>query len=72
MHSGERNITGSAYSLWKFGEPSHEGNVFVMIKVSYGDRPVGCIAIAALRETVNNVWRTKRDPPGFSRKYVHG
>ncbi len=36
--------------LWRFGYMSKEPTIFVTTRVKYGDRPAGCIAIAAVRE----------------------
>jgi hypothetical protein len=37
--------------LWRFGKGRREPTVFVTTRVNYGDRPAGCIAIVAVRET---------------------
>jgi hypothetical protein len=37
--------------LWRFGERAREPTIFVTTRLNYGDRPAGCIAIAAVRET---------------------
>ncbi len=39
--------------LWRFGDRSKEPTIFMTTRVNYGDRPAGCIAIAAVRETAN-------------------
>jgi hypothetical protein len=39
--------------LWRFGDKSKEPTIFVTMRVNYGDRPAGCIAIAAVRETAD-------------------
>ncbi len=35
------------------GDRSKEPTIFVITRVNYGDRPAGCIAIAAVRETAD-------------------
>jgi hypothetical protein len=37
--------------LWRFGNGGVEPTIFVTTRVNYGDKPEGCIAIAAVRET---------------------
>jgi hypothetical protein len=39
--------------LWRFGDKSKEPTIFVTTRVNYGERPAGCIAIAAVRETAD-------------------
>jgi hypothetical protein len=39
--------------LWRFGDKSKDPTIFVTTRVNYGDRPAGCIAIAAVRETAD-------------------
>ncbi len=58
--------------LWRFGDRSKEPTIFVTTRVSYGDRPAGCIAIAAVRETVDRFGRGKETAAWFlkNRTYV--
>jgi hypothetical protein len=50
--------------LWRFGDKSKEPTIFVTTRVNYGDRPAGCIAIAAVRETVKgSVFLSSRAVP---------
>jgi hypothetical protein len=37
--------------LCRYGNSCREPKIFVIIIVNFGDRPAGCIAIAAIRET---------------------
>ncbi len=37
--------------LWRLGDGEVEPTIFVTTRVNYGDKPVGCKAIAAVRET---------------------
>jgi hypothetical protein len=39
--------------LWRFGDRSKDPTIFVTTRVNYGDRPAGCIAITAVRETAD-------------------
>jgi hypothetical protein len=58
--------------LWRFGEKSREPTIFVTTRVNYGDRPAGCIAIAAVRETASRFGEGKERAPWFlkNRTYV--
>jgi hypothetical protein len=60
--------------LWRFGDKIKEPTIFVTTRVNYGDRPAGCIAIAAVRETADRCGRQQtasgkggRRQPGSSR-----
>ncbi|OBQ32928.1 MAG: hypothetical protein AN484_27580, partial [Aphanizomenon flos-aquae WA102] len=37
--------------LWRNGDTSREPGVYVTTTVNFGDKPAGCVAIAALRMT---------------------
>lgn len=37
--------------VWRFGNQEAQPDVFVTMRVNFGDRPAGCVAQAALRET---------------------
>jgi hypothetical protein len=58
--------------LWRFGDRSREPTIFVTKRVNYGDRPAGCIAIAAVRETVDRFGEGKETAAWFlkNRTYV--
>jgi hypothetical protein len=42
--------------LWRDCDGSKEMRIYVTTTVNFGDRPAGCIAIAALRETAERYW----------------
>ncbi len=42
-----------------------EPTIFVTTRVNYGDRPAGCIDVAAVRETAERFGGGKRRLPGF-------
>jgi hypothetical protein len=58
--------------LWRFGDKSKESTIFVTTRVNYGDRPAGCIAIAAVRETADRFGEGKETASWFlkNRTYV--
>jgi hypothetical protein len=58
--------------LWRFGDRSKEPTIFVTTRVNYGDQPAGCIAIAAVRETVDCYGKGKETAAWFlmNRTYV--
>ncbi len=58
--------------LWRFGDRSKKPTIFVTTRVNYGDRPAGCIAIAAVRETANRFGEGKETAAWFlkNRTYV--
>ncbi len=58
--------------LWRFGDSSKEPTIFVTTRVNYGDRPAGCIAIAAVRETADRFGEGKETAAWFpkNRTYV--
>ncbi len=58
--------------LWRFGEGAREPTIFVTTRVNYGDRPAGCIAIAAIRETASRFGGGKEKAAWFlkNRTYV--
>ncbi len=58
--------------LWRFGEWAREPTIFATTKVNYGDRPAGCIAIAAVRETATRFGEGKEKAAWFlkNRTYV--
>jgi hypothetical protein len=51
--------------LWRFGEGAREPTIFVTTRVNYGDRPAGCIAIAAVRETASRFGEGKEKAMWF-------
>jgi hypothetical protein len=51
--------------LWRCGERSREPTIFVTTRVNYGDRPAGCIAIAAVRETATRFGEEKERTAWF-------
>ncbi len=59
--------------LWRFGEGSREPNIFVTTRVNNGDRPAGCIAIAAVRETASRFGKGREKAAWFlkNRTYVY-
>jgi hypothetical protein len=58
--------------LWRFGERTREPSIFVTTRVNYGDRPAGCIAIAAVRETATRFGEGREKAAWFlkNRTYV--
>ncbi len=58
--------------LWRFGDRSKAPTSFVTTRVNYGDRPAGCIAIAAVRETADHFGEGKETAAWFlkNRTYV--
>jgi hypothetical protein len=58
--------------LWRFGDRSKEPTIFGTTRVNYGDRPAGCIAIAAVRETASRFGEGKETAAWFlkNRTYV--
>jgi hypothetical protein len=58
--------------LWRFGEGAREPTIFLTTRVNYGDRPAGCIAIAAVRETATRLGEGKEKAAWFlkNRTYV--
>jgi hypothetical protein len=57
---------------WRYGDDESKVKEFVTTTVNFGDRPAGCIAIAAVRETADLFGKT--DPQWFiqNRTYVDG
>jgi hypothetical protein len=58
--------------LWRFGDKTKEPTIFVTTRVNYGDRPAGCIAIAAVRETADCFGKGRETAAWFleNRTYV--
>jgi hypothetical protein len=58
--------------LWRFGDKSKDPTIFVTTRVNYGDRPAGCIAIAAVRETADRFGTGRETAAWFlkNRTYV--
>jgi hypothetical protein len=58
--------------LWRFGDRSKDPTIFVTTRVNYGDRPAGCIAIVAVRETADRFGKGKETAAWFlkNRTYV--
>ncbi len=48
--------------LWRFSNSRREAEIFVITEVNYGDRPAGCIAIAAIRETAEKFGEGEEGP----------
>ncbi len=51
--------------LWRFGDKSKEPTIFVTTRVNYGDRPAGCIAIAALLENADRFGKGRETAAWF-------
>jgi hypothetical protein len=51
--------------LWRLGERAQEPTIFVTTRVNYGDRPAGCVAIAAVRETASRFGKGKEKAAWF-------
>jgi hypothetical protein len=58
--------------LWRFRDKSKDPTIFVTTRVNYGDRPAGCIAIAAVRETADRFEEGRETAAWFlkNRTYV--
>jgi hypothetical protein len=58
--------------MWRFGDKSKDPTIFVTTRVNYGDRPAGCIAIAAVRETADRLGAGRETAAWFlkNRTYV--
>ncbi len=58
--------------LWRFGKKVEVPTIFVTTRVNYGDKPAGCIAIAAMRETAAMFGKGKEKATWFlkNRTYV--
>jgi hypothetical protein len=50
--------------LWRFGDTDVGLIIFVTTKVNYGDRPAGCIARAAVRETAERFGKEREEAHG--------
>ncbi len=46
--------------------------IFVTTKVNYGNRPAGCIAIAAVRETAERLGKGREEAAWFKLRKVLG
>ncbi len=46
--------------------------IFVTTKVKYGNRPAGCIAIAAVRETAERFGKGKEEAAWFLKMDISG
>ncbi len=57
--------------LWRFGDKTKEPTIFVTMRVNYGDRPAGCIAIAAVRETAARFGKGKETAAWFLRNRTY-
>jgi hypothetical protein len=42
--------------LWRDCDSDKELKIYITTTVTFGDCPAGCIAIAAMRETVERYW----------------
>jgi hypothetical protein len=51
--------------LWRFGDVSIDAIIFVTTKVSYDDRPEGCMEIAAVRETAERFGKGREEAAWF-------
>jgi hypothetical protein len=56
--------------LWRFGDKSKEP-IFVTMRVNYGDRPAGCIAIAAVWETADRFSEGKETAAWFRKNRTY-
>jgi hypothetical protein len=58
--------------LWRFGNKVEVPTIFVTTRVNYGDKPAGCIAKAAVRETAARFGKGKEKATWFlkNRTYV--
>ncbi len=58
--------------LWRFGDRAKEPTIFLTTRVNFGDRPAGCIAIAAVQETATRFGKGKETAAWFlkNRTYV--
>jgi hypothetical protein len=50
--------------IWRSGELDRDPDVYVTTTVNFGDRPAGCIPIAATRETKRMFGGGRIMPPG--------
>jgi hypothetical protein len=57
--------------LWRFGERAREPTIFVTTRVNYGDRPAGCIAIAAVRKTATRFGEGKEKAAWFLKNQTY-
>jgi hypothetical protein len=57
--------------LWRFGDRAREPTIFVTMRVNYGDRPAGCIAIAAVCETAARFGKGKETAAWFIRNRTY-
>jgi hypothetical protein len=57
--------------LWRFGDKSREPIIFVTTRVNYGDRPAGCRAIAAVRETATRFGKGKEMAVWFLKNQIY-
>ncbi len=57
--------------LWRFGDKTKEPTIFVTTRVNYGDRPAGCIAIAAVRETADRFGKGREMAAWFLKKRTY-
>jgi hypothetical protein len=57
--------------LWRFGDRAKEPTIFVTTRVNYGDRPAGCIAIAAVGETAARFGKGKETAAWFIRNRTY-
>jgi len=58
--------------MWRFGDENAKPSTYVTTTVNFGDKPAGCIAIAAARETAEMFGRGKEEAAWFlkNRTYV--
>jgi hypothetical protein len=47
--------------MWRFGDVEVDPFIFVTTKVNYGDRPAGCIVIAAVWETAERFGKGREE-----------
>jgi hypothetical protein len=57
--------------LWRFSEEKEDPTIFVTTRVNYRDRPAGCIAIAAVRETAMRFGKGKEKAAWFLKNWMY-
>jgi hypothetical protein len=57
--------------LWRFCEAKRDPTIFVTMRVNYGDRPAGCIAIAAVWETAARFGEGKEKAAWFLKNRIY-
>ncbi len=57
--------------LWRFSNDRKEPEVFVTTKVNCGDRPAGCMDMAAVRKTAERFGLGREEAPQFLKKRTY-